>query len=668
MNPSLPFLLILLIFCTCVEQGEHNHENLPTVQPESPESVPESSELPGPHLPNSPEPEEPEPNFTFPVSPEDEKAYTTALKDIEKYRKGDVTLVITKEGIPVSNATVVYHQKEHSFLFGTISPYNPDVFELLKEAGINYVTFHFNWQATEPQENQIDTRGLYYTWGVEPLYTNGFTIKAHALTWMADGVTPAYMQHVSFELYKDKSYQHLYRIVSHFSPYIHIWNVINEPMAEWANIYDFSEKQVEEAIATGVKAIKNADPQGRIIINNASPAGEDYIVPPFDFLKNLNVDYDIIGLQFYYNGYTTEYEMPRHSLAYLASLVDTFSTLDKEVHITELSVPGAPLRGRKGYWGHPWSEELQAEYAHMAYTLFFSKKQVKAITWWDASDSQSFIYGGGLLDDNNNPKKIYYTLKDLIHSWTTHGEKTTDTDGKVTFRGFGGVYNLTITDETGLTYETTIDVKEQQSNNIFVVLDPGVIQHQIDQKANEFNSVVEDIYCLLDYWEAQGRDVTYYHKELGLLLQLELDEALEKAGNLRIDLAITRESIHDWETFENTNESIFDLSWANSGVLLTNGALYKSIPLKGRITLKILAKGDKGGGRFPTFFVMVGGSVSDVVEITSSQWQWYDVVLDITDAEEIAIIFTDDYYDPQKGEDRNVYINQVIVQEYLFCS
>jgi GH35 family endo-1,4-beta-xylanase len=662
---SSAFLLILLIMCGCADQAVREPE-IPEIPSQSPPSEP--SQSPPSESSQSP-PSEPE--FTIPLSQEDDKAYKKALQDIELYRKGDIIITIhDKEGIPLPGLTVEYHQVEHSFLFGIFNSYDPTIFSLLQEAGFNYVTFHFNWQATEPQKDLFDFQGLKYTWGIEPLYAQKFTLKAHALTWMCEDVTPEYMRHVSFEQYIEKSYHHLSTIVAHFNPYIHIWNVINEPMAEWANIYDFSQSQVEEAIAAGVQAIREADPEGKIIINNASPAGENYIVAPYDFLKDVTVDYDIIGLQFYYNGYTREFEAPRHSLAYLATLVDHFSALNKEIHITELSVPSHPLNGRKGYWGRQWSEDLQAQYAKVAYTLFFSKKHVKAITWWDASDSTSFIYHGGLLTETNNPKKIYDTLKDMFNSWTTHGSHKTDTTGTIAFRGFGGVYELTITDpETGVILERTVSVKEQHTNTISIIVDHEALQHEQPQKkeepAEDITSILNDIEWLLNYWETQGKNTTEYRTQFQHIQDTEPDA--EKAEALRWQLAITRQSEHSWETFENTNEAIFDLSWADSAALLANGVLHKSIPLKkGKITLKILAKGDKGGGHYPSFFVMAGTAVSDVVTITSSQWQWYEVTLYIEQAEDIAIIFTNDYYDPDKGEDRNLYISQVILIEYFF--
>ena len=673
MTSRLAPLVILLILCGCVDQALQEGEKIEPV-PESelserasdePEIKESESESEQEHF------ETPEiPPLLIPLSPEDETAYNKALQDIDRYRKGDVTItILTKDGKPLPDFDVKYYQTDHSFLFGIFTNYNPEVFALLKDAHINYVTFHFNWLATEPEPDTYRFQTLKYVWGIEPLFNQGFTLKAHALTWMCDDTTPEYMRRLSFKQYIEKSSYHIFRIVSHFQKYIHIWNVINEPMAEWANIYNFSEEEVKEAIAKGISAVREADLQGRVIINNASPAGENYIMPPYEFMQGLT-GYDIIGLQFYYNGYTEAYEAPRRSLSYLASLIDTFSTLKKEIHITELSVPSEPFKGRPGYWGRPWSEELQAQYAQVAYTLFFSKKYVKAITWWDASDSTSFIYHGGLLDQDNNPKKIYYTLKNLLNSWMTRGVQKTDENGQITFRGFGGSYQVIVTSPEGVILEKTCKIKEQQSNTIQIIFDEESIKNEVEQRKNEkteeLNKIITNIEELLMYWETQGREVTPYREELDTIINEPLEDSLEKARALLLTLAITRESEHNWDTFENTNEDIFDLSWADSGALLTDGILYKQIPLKGTITLKILARGDEGGGRFPTFFVMAGSAVSDVVRITNSQWKWYEVTMDISEAEEIAIIFTDDYYDPRKGEDRNLYIKQVFIIEYIF--
>ena len=143
------------------------------------------------------------------------------------------------------------------------------------------------------------------------------------------------------------------------------------------------------------------------------------------------------------------------------------------VHITEFSVPSAHLEGREGYWGEDWDEDLQATYLRAAYTIFFSKPKVQSITWWEAYDTLgTFVYHGGLCSETLQPKKAYYVLKDLIKSWTTTGTGVTDEKGQVSFRGFGGTYEVIISDpETGLSKKQKVTVEEQNDNLITIMLE-----------------------------------------------------------------------------------------------------------------------------------------------------------------------------------------------------
>ena len=108
-----------------------------------------------------------------------------------------------------------------------------------------------------------------------------------------------------------------------------------------------------------------------------------------------------------------------------------------------------------------------------AYTIFFSKPEVQSITWWDAYDTLgTFVYHGGLCSQNLEPRKAYYALKDLIKGWTTSGMGFTDEKGLISFRGFGGTYEVLVTDpETGLSKRQEITIEEQKDNPIAIVID-----------------------------------------------------------------------------------------------------------------------------------------------------------------------------------------------------
>ena len=409
----------------------------------------------------------------------DMAAVAQAKEDIEKYRKGDVTLtIVDAKGQPCSGLAIEYAQTTHSFLFGIYwnirASDDERVWSLMKEAGFNYIPVTFTWKEVEPEPG---TYKLGADWS-RLLRQFGFAGMGHCLIFLMQGApwsTPNYVKDLSYEEYKQAVYPHIHKVVKAFREEIKIWNVFNEPMQAHANILNLTEEQTIEVIREGVRAIRDADPEGRILINNYNPGGERPGMYPFYFLRDAiqaDIDFEIIGLEFYYNAPPRH---PRRNLSSMGELIDEYSILGKKIQVTEISVPSEAMG--EGYWGQPWSQELQAEYLVTAYTIFFSKPQVEAIIWWDATDKPTgygnpFIYHGALLDEQNRPKKSYYALKDLIKSWMTTGTGVTNGKGQINFRGFGGTYEVTITNpETGLSQKQQITIEEQKDNLITIVLD-----------------------------------------------------------------------------------------------------------------------------------------------------------------------------------------------------
>jgi len=401
-----------------------------------------------------------------------------AKEDIERYRKGDVTItIIDTERQPCSGLTVKYTQTQHSFLFGTFCISSEErVWALLKQAGLNYIAVWLGWDSVEPEPGtySLDTDRIHF------LRQFDFVGMGHCLIFLLQqepSSTPIYVKDLSYEEYKQVVYPHIHKVIDQYKGEIKIWNVFNEPMLTHTNTLGLTEEQTIEVTKEGVRAIRDADPEGRILINNYNPGGESPGTHPYDFIQDAiraGVDFDIIGLEFYYNAYNLAplHLHPRRSLSSMGGLIDKYSTLGKKIQVTEISVPSAPVKGMQGYWGEPWSENLQAEYLETAYTIFFGKPQLEAIIWWDATDIDSFIYHGGLLDEQHRPKKSYYALKNLIRSWTTIGTGLTDRNGQITFRGFGGSYQVVITNpDTGLSKKQEIKIEEQKDNLMTIVLD-----------------------------------------------------------------------------------------------------------------------------------------------------------------------------------------------------
>jgi len=412
-------------------------------------------------------------------------AVAKAREDIEVYRKGDVTLtIVDAQGQPRSGVAVDYTQTEHSFLFGF---HNPEIenantiIPLVKEIGFNSVFHMMNWSEAEWE------RGVYNfdRWDnkleVRDFCQAGFIGMGHSLIYFASPtpefcmIPPCFLS-LPFEELKEAVYPYVRRTVEYYENKIKIWNVINEPMMLDTNALGLNEEQIIEITKEGIQAIRGTDPEAQIMINVWPAGGEQHGgMHPYDFLQDAidaGVDFDIIGLEWYYNSYGASYwgggPFLRRSLASIGEIIDLYSTLGKTIFVTEISVPSEAI-GR-GYWGEPWSEELQAEYLEAAYAIFFSRPQVEAISCWDVTDRGAFIHHGGLVDNQNRPKNAHYAIKNLIENWTTTGTGVTDENGQVTFQGFGGTYEVVVSDpETGLGMEQEI-VIEEQKNNVFTLV------------------------------------------------------------------------------------------------------------------------------------------------------------------------------------------------------
>jgi GH35 family endo-1,4-beta-xylanase len=419
-----------------------------------------------------------------------------ARQDIPRYRTSGLTVtVLDAAGAPLPGATIAYTQTTHDFLFGifdTLENAGIEGYELMQQAGINYLTTGFYWGETEPEQDQIPWDYIDHQIGVLDLAEMGFSLKSHALLALWEFATPNYLKDMSFDEVNKEVFEHISTLVERYRDQIDIWNVINEAHGRQAAL-DFSREEINTLTQTGIRAIREHDPDARIIINSAfdwhgdsrlmtlmtTGEADDFTlsVPAYlDQLLTDDVDYDIIGQQLYNGGYSDiftqwglgdPFGIPTWDLAHISALLDKLGEYGQPVHITEQSVsstwdPGWAQYGA-GWRHHHWDEEMQAEYIHDFYTIAFSKERVEAITWWCINDSNSFVNTGGLLDEDNNPKQAYFALRDLIASWTTIGKGVTDAAGQISILGYGGEYDLTVT-HGDQSWRGTVHIWEQQTS------------------------------------------------------------------------------------------------------------------------------------------------------------------------------------------------------------
>ena len=379
---------------------------------------------------------------------------------IEKYRRGTLTIqVVDKRGKPVPSASVQITQKRHAFLFGCnffgLAPSDMSVTQKAYQseftALFNYATLPFYWGAFESTPGKPDYARLQTlsAWSV----AHGVTVKGHPLVWHEvwpnwaptdpDAAIPLLHARVD-------------DLIPRYKDTIHIWDVLNEangaaghtpPNGESKWIIRDGPAPVVETALGWARAAGTGLPE--TFLYNDYDTGENNVA----LLTRLREDHklpDVVGLQSHMHG--GEWPMTK-----LWAVTQTFAQFGRPIHYTETTVISGPRRanptnGDLPDWNTtPEGEARQADYVTQFYTLLFSHPSVRAITWWDFSDSNAWQSApAGLVRKDMSPKPAYTRLLDLIHrKWWTKATAKTDTRGAVTRRVFYGDYQVTVTDAKG---------------------------------------------------------------------------------------------------------------------------------------------------------------------------------------------------------------------------
>ena len=361
---------------------------------------------------------------------------------IEQYRKGSVTLkIIDDRGNPVPNAFVEYKQTTHDFLFGvgttTANPpgYYPDeTYRFLKEAGINHALPYLTWNLTSNPD------WIEEAYKPAVLRNMGFTLTAHCLYWMCPRADwwnlPTAVKSMTYEELKVALYSHTYEVVLKYKPYITYWG-INEPFWRDADVFNFDASQWIETIKITIRAIKDAHPEGKILINNLMgdwPKQHYYPLQIIKLLIDEGIEFDVIGLELYGHRQTPGVRLDSRGypeISWVSRRLDEFRKFGKSIILSEIGVKNRP------------NEMNQASWLLSVYTMAFSKPYVLGVVWLFISDDP-FLPGAGMLNKDLSPRLVFYALRNLIGNWTTSGNGRSDSSGQLLFRGFGRNYSIAI--------------------------------------------------------------------------------------------------------------------------------------------------------------------------------------------------------------------------------
>jgi arabinogalactan endo-1,4-beta-galactosidase len=176
----------------------------------------------------------------------------------------------------------------------------------IKNNGINWIGVDFIWEKIEPKPGEFDF--TYYDW----MLTESNKVGLEVLGRLGNGyngvgeerdLVPDWID-IEDESYPEEISKYIYATVSHYKGRIRYWVVENEAnnakghkIMGWRQ-GNWNEEKVRSILEKGCKAVRQADPEAKIIISVCStiPGWIEYL----DKVTNeWKIDYDVVGLQDY---------------------------------------------------------------------------------------------------------------------------------------------------------------------------------------------------------------------------------------------------------------------------------------------------------------------------------------------------------------------------------
>ena len=421
-----------------------------------------------------------------------------ANERIDKYRKGKAVLVFVLDNNSIESAKLDIGLANHAFNFGVSmtqeGPFEGTVYQDIYRQRVsevfNFVTLGFYWSARDEKRDlsrfnkRMDDK---ISWAVK----NKMKIKGHPLLWH-ESLPKWVINNDNPEELEKIIYQRVSDLILSY-PDIQYWDVYNEAVAPFkdhvtpSGVTRWIEHKggIYPAMLELYDFVNQID-SSKIYTNNHYHPKDPEFFKLNQFFINQDVGFQAIGMQAHMQTQDNVLEEQE-----IIELIDTFAPLGKNIQFTEVTVTSSKLF--KDWKDHQFflnkrkearkkgkqltlpsleeRENYQSAYIKDLYTLLFSLPSVSSVTMWNLTDRNAWRgHAGGVLDQELQPKKAFYTLKNLIkETWTTKIEKKIDLNKEFHFTGFYGMYEGTIKVGNDL-YKFSFDHKKENDNVIKIIL------------------------------------------------------------------------------------------------------------------------------------------------------------------------------------------------------
>ena len=335
----------------------------------------------------------------------------------------------------------------------------------------NQAVVPFYWKDLEPEEGKVrfhkDSENIYRRPAPDIVldFCKEYSIepKGHCLVW--NSFTPQWLEKYSKQDRKCILEKRFKEISEEYSDKIPSFDIVNESASKYRYGEKFLFEEYDEyGLMLGGKYFAN---NAKILNETNEAIWRDYVTEGKYMAFNMQLkDFvakklpiDEIGLQ--YHIFTTSEELIRDDIrkTYLdaqsmVEILDIFDKYEFPMHISEITVPGSGQNEE--------NEQLQAEIVEILYKTWFATRNMKSIVWWNLVDGYAAFAplgsnegenrcGGGLVRFDMSEKPAYKVLDKLINEeWKTNIETSFDENGRLSFNGFYGKYEISV---DGKTYE-----------------------------------------------------------------------------------------------------------------------------------------------------------------------------------------------------------------------
>lgn len=395
----------------------------------------------------------------LPLSPKDRVAWERAEDEIQAHRRGEVILLVVDEhGQPLRDVLVRYEQRRHTFQLGVHYPYHEATYEILQGAGINAATLYLGWEYVQPEPGRFNWDYVERVWRPSELAQRGLRVTGHALNWFKPrwhSLSP-YLLETSVADLPRLVYEHVQQIARRWAPYIHVYELVNEPFWEDAHALPLALDDMVRICHATALAVRDIVPAARLMVNFGEISRiPSYHVRPCDLIEALEregVPFDLIGLQSFENGYTVTTPTTYYRTKTFAGIIQSvraYANLGKPLTVSALAVPSLSPTGKvPGWFKLPygaWDQEVQARYLDAFLTLAYAQPEIEGVTWWCPVDGRlALIPGGGLLGEDLATKPAYEALRDWRIRHSTSDQTRTNEQGKAFVCGHAGDYEITV--------------------------------------------------------------------------------------------------------------------------------------------------------------------------------------------------------------------------------